>query len=80
MELYTDALDLIARALMGAILWTVVAVGVGAVVVAVAGADWLPLVAAVAPLVPALAVALIVRNHAAATRERQRRAAYSAQR
>lgn len=79
MEMYADALELLGRVLMNAILWAVGAVGVGALVVAVVGSRWLPIVAAVAPLAPVLAATLTVRNHAAAVRERHRRAAYNAQ-
>lgn len=79
MEVYADVLELIARALLNAILWAAVAVVVGAAVVAMAGADWLPMVAALAPLSPALAVVLTVRGHAGTIREQHRRATYNRQ-
>lgn len=79
MEVYADVLELVARALMNAILWGVAAVLVGATVVAVTDARWLPLIAAVASLVPVLAVTVTVRSHAATVRERYRRASYNAQ-
>lgn len=79
MDVYADVLELVARALMNAILWAVAAVLVAAAIVAFTDTRWLPLLATVVPLAPVLAVALTVRGHAATLRERHRRATYNAQ-
>lgn len=76
MDLYADVLELIARALRNAVLAAVAAVVVGALLVALLGMDWLALVASAASLAPVLAVIATTKGHAAAIRERVRRAAY----